>query len=100
MHRCDIIHRDLKPSNIVLEDENNLSSAKIVDFGQSSQLTAANRNLVDDCNGTLVYQAPEQALAETNGKPADVWACGFIMFEMLNGRHPLYEHGENKPSYK
>ena len=24
------------------------------------------------------------------GKSVDVWAAGFIMFEMIAGRHPLY----------
>jgi len=33
MHNNDYIHRDLKPSNIVIQDLNDLSSTKLVDFG-------------------------------------------------------------------
>ena len=33
MHNNDYIHRDLKPSNIVIQDLNDLSSSRLVDFG-------------------------------------------------------------------
>jgi serine/threonine protein kinase len=33
IHKNDIVHRDLKPSNIVIADNNNLESVKLVDFG-------------------------------------------------------------------
>lgn len=34
------------------------------------------------------------------GKPADIWAVGFIMYEMIAGKHPLWEKGEDKPTYR
>jgi len=33
LHSRGIIHRDLKPQNILIEDINNLSSVKLIDFG-------------------------------------------------------------------
>jgi len=33
IHERGIIHRDLKTANILLEDVNDLSSIKIIDFG-------------------------------------------------------------------
>ncbi len=34
------------------------------------------------------------------GKSVDIWAAGFIMFEMICGVHPLYVRGQDKPTYK
>ena len=33
MHNNDYVHRDLKPSNIVIQDPENLTSTKLIDFG-------------------------------------------------------------------
>jgi serine/threonine protein kinase len=36
-------------------------------------------------------------LGETSyGKSVDVWAVGFIMYELISGTHPLYVRGEDK----
>jgi len=34
------------------------------------------------------------------GKAVDVWATGFIMYELIAGHHPLWRRGEDKASYK
>jgi serine/threonine protein kinase len=33
------------------------------------------------------------------GKPIDIWAVGFIMYELLSGKHPLYSRGEDRTAY-
>lgn len=35
----------------------------------------------------------------TYGKPVDIWAVGFIMFELISGQHPFYVKGENRATY-
>jgi serine/threonine protein kinase len=56
---------------------------------------------MDESCGTLVYQAPEQmAGGQCYGKPVDIWAVGFIMYELIAGRHPLWEKGEDKAKYR
>lgn len=56
---------------------------------------------MDESCGTLVYQAPEQmAGGQCYGKSVDVWAVGFIMYELIAGKHPLWEKGEDKKKYR
>lgn len=61
---------------------------KICDFGMAwyvSNIWATNK-----AGGTLMFQAPEQALWVSYGKPVDVWAWGFIMYYLLtHGKHPV-----------
>ena len=35
----------------------------------------------------------------TYGKPVDIFAAGVIMYELLSGRHPIYERGEDRMTY-
>lgn len=99
IHSQDYVHRDLKPSNVVVDDINNLDTVKLVDFGLA--IKYSHRQGIDEACGTLVYQAPEQMFGgKRYGKSVDVWAVGFIMFELITLQHPLYTKGETKQSYK
>jgi serine/threonine protein kinase len=78
----DLVHRDLKPSNIVIQKLSDFESVKIVDFGLA--VTIKSRvELMSTC-GTLIYQAPEQIFTNARqSKSIDMFACGFILYEML-----------------
>jgi serine/threonine protein kinase len=117
-HQRGIVHRDLKPANILLQNanckmqnanlrEDNLQFAiynlhfaipKITDFGlakilQSEPGTSAtlDRTQTGAVLGTPSYMAPEQARGDKSnvGVPADVYALGAILYEMLTGRPPF-----------
>jgi serine/threonine protein kinase len=66
-----------------------------VDFGLAIKVNIKH-GLDDDC-GTLVYSAPEQILGDSSyGKPIDLWAVGFIIYELICGQHPVWKKGEDK----
>ena len=40
--------------------------------------------------GTLLYFAPEMCKGKTyHGKPADIWACGVVLFFMATLKFPF-----------
>ncbi|CAL0331720.1 unnamed protein product [Lupinus luteus] len=86
-HSMQICHRDLKVENILL-DGNSVPLLKICDFGfsKSNVLHSRPKSTV----GTPTYVAPEVFLRqEYDGKAADVWSCGVILYTMLVGAYPF-----------
>ncbi len=98
-HTQGVVHRDLKPSNILLSG----ATPKISDFGLARVLDGeAGRTRTGDILGTLGYMAPEQAAgtAHRAGPPADVYALGAILFELLTGRTPFGSDASAQTLYR
>jgi WD40 repeat protein/tetratricopeptide (TPR) repeat protein len=104
-HGQGIVHRDLNPANVLLQIADcrsqidrsavcNLQSAipKITDFGLAKHLDQDTRlTKTGFVMGTPSYMAPEQVRGQNErvGRPADVYALGAILYELLTGRPPF-----------
>jgi len=100
-HRHGIVHRDLKPGNVMLCDSGTI---KMLDFGVAKLLDVVDAedpdaalagSLPSDLTfegrfvGSELYMSPEQWGADTVDDRSDIWSVGLILFELLDGAHPL-----------
>lgn len=82
-HGQGIVHRDLKPSNVLIDDD----TAMLSDFGFARVLgqSSLGLSMSGGIVGTPGYIAPEVWDLNTAGVPADIYALGCIVYEMLTG---------------
>lgn len=105
-HNMTITHRDLKPENIIVHKSDDKYKVKIIDFGvalaQESGILPT-RLPTTTFIGTPEYAAPEQLMpkkfflkepGEKPGRHADIYSLGVIIYEMMTGRRPFLESGQ------
>jgi len=86
LHRRGITHRDLKSGNILITSD---GTAKIADFGLARIPEDRTVTLSREGVGTPAYMAPEQILGREVGPPADLYALGVVLFEVVAGERPF-----------
>ncbi|KAG2187892.1 hypothetical protein INT44_000642 [Umbelopsis vinacea] len=88
-HQRNICHRDLKPENILLSASK--QKVKLVDFGMASMQLPT--SLLRTSCGSPHYACPEIVTGKSyDGRLADVWSCGVILFALLSGRLPFEDN--------
>ena len=101
-HERGVVHRDLKPANIML---GNYGDVYVLDWGvarvlgdrvdgviRPAEMDPIDGTRTGELLGTPGYMPPEQAHGAQVDKPADVYALGAILFEILAGE-PLHPRG-------
>ncbi|KAI0492254.1 hypothetical protein KFK09_026523 [Dendrobium nobile] len=81
LHASGIVHCDVKPENVLIGSE---CRAIIADLGCARRISEREREI----RGSPMYMAPEAARGQEQGTPADVWAFGCTVIEMVTGQPP------------
>ena len=84
MHSRNISHRDMKPENVIYNPRTGV--VKIIDFG----FACISKEKLRVFCGTPSYMSPEIVARQAySGPAADIWACGVILYVLLNGTVPF-----------
>ncbi|CDU20903.1 CAMK protein kinase [Plasmodium yoelii 17X] len=86
LHSNGVVHRDLKMENLMLENVNDPSSLKIIDFGLASFLNSPSMSM--RC-GSPGYVAPEILRYSSYGTKVDIFSLGVILYNILCGYPPF-----------
>jgi serine/threonine-protein kinase len=83
VHGRGYVHHDVKPDNVIVTPG---GRPMLFDFGSARKFGTPRPKHV---TGTDAYISPEEALLGDPGPPADVFALGVILYEMLSGAMPF-----------
>ena len=84
-HRRGVVHRDVKPENLMFDED---GAIKVMDFGLARAAQASRMTMTGSSLGTAAYMPPESVRGAV-GPPADVFALGVTLHEMLAGALPF-----------
>jgi serine/threonine-protein kinase len=82
----EIVHRDLSPQNVMVAYGGDV---KVIDFGTARGQNRRCHTIAGIVFAKPGYVAPEVANNNPGGVPADIYAVGIMLWELLSGRRFL-----------
>lgn len=82
IHKFGYVHCDIKLQNILLCSD---GGVRIADFGLAKRVGGGGAAAGCELRGTPMYMSPEMVAGSEQGFPADVWALGCVVAEMVSG---------------
>jgi len=90
-HGHGIILRDLKLGKIMFANQK-MTSVSIADLDGCRVIPFGRTPILNDAKGSPAYVAPEVlSFKPYEGKAADVWGLGVILYVMLTGKYPFQD---------
>ncbi|WP_428261474.1 serine/threonine-protein kinase [Haliangium sp.] len=99
VHSAGVVHADLKADNILIEPHPSGELVKVVDFGiarlldpmvpRTPMTSGDGPTTLGSISGTPEYMAPEVIRGNKPEKPADIYAAGIVMYQLLAGTPPF-----------
>jgi hypothetical protein len=89
-HARGVVHRDVKPANVLLAEDGDGLSIRVLDFGLARLAGTDTLTEAGNVPGTLAYIAPERLRGENATAAGDVWSAGVLLYEALAGTHPFW----------
>ncbi|HEX9053025.1 MAG TPA: serine/threonine-protein kinase [Anaeromyxobacter sp.] len=86
VHYNALLHRDVKPANVMVSRD---GEVKLMDFGIAKGEADMSLTRAGMLIGSPSYMAPEVLAGAEAGPPADVWALGVTLYELLTGEKPF-----------
>jgi tetratricopeptide (TPR) repeat protein len=98
-HQAGVVHRDFKSGNVMIVPRTGGPPRVVItDFGLARHAPPDSRATASTWSpatvatfGTPAYMAPEQIQGSRVGPPADIYALGVVLYEMLTGELPYPE---------
>ncbi len=92
LHGKGILHRDLKPGNVKLTPD---GGVKLLDFGIARYRNSSRLTQEGMVVGTPENLPPEVLRGQVAGEASEIWAAGLLGYEMLTGRPPFSDTGND-----
>lgn len=89
IHKNGVVHRDLKASNIIICNDGERITPKLIDFGLSKvEFQAQRLTATGELIGTPDYMSPEQCRGQQIDASSDIYSLTVCLFEAITGRKP------------